>query len=47
MIWVSSIRSNSRSAPGWAGEPSYSTAAAPQASVEASQFHIIQPVVVK
>ena len=44
---VSSIRSKRRSGPGCAGEPSYSTAAAPQASVDASQFHIIQPVVVK
>jgi hypothetical protein len=43
----SSTRSNSRSGPGANGEPSYSTTVAPEASAETSQFHIIQPVVVK
>ena len=38
-----------QSAPGsgWNGDPSNSTTVAPVASTLASQFHIIQPVVVK
>ena len=31
----------------WNGEPSYKSIVAPQASVDTSQFHIIQPHVVK
>src|SRR3954452_12750519 len=39
-------RSVSASGPGWNGDPSYSTAVAPEAGTDASQFHIIQPAVV-
>ena len=38
---------HSTSGPGCSGEPSYSTIVAPEASALASQFHIIQPQVVK
>ena len=42
-----SARSKSARSLGWKGEPSKSTSAAPEASPVASQFHIIQPQVVK
>jgi hypothetical protein len=42
----SAARSKSAAGPGWNGEPSKSTSVASLASPEASQFHIIQPVVV-
>ena len=42
-----SHRSKRRSRRGWAGEPSYTTIVAPDASADASQFHIIHPAVVK
>ncbi len=35
------------SGPGWKGEPSKRTSVASEARAEASQFHIIQPQVVK
>ena len=43
----SSATSKSRAGLGWKGDPSYSTSDAPLASPATSQFHIIQPVVVK
>ena len=43
----SATRSQRRSGPGWNGLPSYSTVVAPDAGTVASQFHIIQPQVVK
>ena len=43
----SSTRSNSDVVLGCTGEPSYTTSVACDASAPASQFHIIQPVVVK
>ena len=42
-----SIVFQSEPGSGWNGEPSYSTIVAPVASTLASQFHIIQPHVVK
>ncbi len=42
-----SARSQSTRSLGWNGEPSKSTSVAPDASPVASQFHIIQPQVVK
>ena len=44
---VASARSNSASFPGCTGEPSQSRIVASDASDETSQFHIIQPNVVK
>ena len=44
---TSSARSKSRFASGYVGAPSNSTSVAPVASPDASQFHIIQPAVVK
>ena len=43
----SSAKSNSTLGPGWKGEPSYRSSVMPVARPEASQFHIIQPQVVK
>jgi hypothetical protein len=42
-----SARSNRTPGPGCSGLPSYSSSVAPEASPLASQFHIIQPSVVK
>jgi hypothetical protein len=39
--------SNNTAGEGWNGEPSKSISVAPDASAETSQFHIIQPSVVK
>ena len=39
--------SKSAASLGWNGEPSKSISVAPEASAETSQFHIIQPRVVK
>src|SRR3954468_24637624 len=44
---TSSARSNNVVGDGYVGDPSYTTAVASLASTDASQFHIIQPVVVK
>ena len=42
-----SAKSTSAAAVGWNGEPSYNTTRQPVARPETSQFHIIQPQVVK
>ena len=42
-----SARSNSAAVRGWTGDPSYRISVASEASAETSQFHIIQPQVVK
>ena len=47
VIPVSSAKSNSTLPSGWNGEPSYSSSVASEASAVTSQFHIIQPHVVK
>jgi hypothetical protein len=44
---VASAKSNSTLPSGWNGEPSYRSSVAPHASADTSQFHIIQPQVVK
>ena len=44
---VSSAKSNSTLPSGWKGAPSNSNSVAPEARPLASQFHIIQPQVVK
>jgi len=43
----SSAMRHRMSCVGWNGEPSYSSSVAPTARLDTSQFHIIQPQVVK
>ncbi len=43
----SAARRHTAPGSGWNGEPSYSTMVVPVASALTSQFHIIQPQVVK
>ncbi len=47
LISRSSAILHSTSASGWAGLPSYKTTVAPVVRLLTSQFHIIQPQVVK
>ena len=47
VIPASSAKSNSAAGAGCIGEPSHSSTVAPEPSAVTSQFHIIQPHVVK